>query len=529
MRKMNSYIKYTTIVLLFITFGCEDYLDNPPLGQQTIETFFTDEAEAEKGLMAAYFWLSGNDWYFKDVSYTFGDVMSDNSFVGWWDLPDWTRIGDFEITPLNGHISDNWIYTYKGIFNANLVIENVPLSPEIDDEAFIKKVVAEAKALRAYQYFGLAKMFGGVILLDHPSSEADGALQRSTLDETWDFIEQDLLEAIPDLPIRSQQSSEEQGRITEGMARALLTKVYVYREKWEEALEMAESVISTDEYALVPLEVVWDNSIRNCDESVFELQTSDDIAYWLGSTFALMTLSRNSSNEIESGWGFNTPTSHLDKAFIGKDGLTEDPRRPFTIIRHGEGRDEDGNLDPAAPAYNVFEDGVPDTEENPSARISRKMFSSNAVRNGWSSDVGNFKYIRYADLLLLAAEAAYHEGDEGKARDYANMVRMRAWDNKESEKIISSGTVLLDELYLERRLEMAMEGERFYDLKRTGKLTQALSDFVDYNMNSNTDFDAKQESGSLFDPDKHTLFPIPQGQIDLSEGEGVKLEQNPNY
>ena len=76
---------------------------------------------------------------------------------------------------------------------------------------------------------------------------------------------------------------------------------------------------------------------------------------------------------------------------------------------------------------------------------------------------------------------------------------------------------------------MAMEGERFYDLRRTGKLTEALSAFVEYNMQSNTDFDANQDKGSLFDPEKHTLFPIPQSQIDLSEGEGVVLEQNPNY
>jgi hypothetical protein len=526
---MKNYIKYILIALIFVLHGCDDYLDNPPLGGQTIETFFTNESEAEKGLMAAYYWLSGDDWYYKDVSYSYGDVMSDNSFVGWWDLPDWTRIGEFEITPLNDFINNNWIYSYKGIYDANLVIEKVPLSPEIDDEAFINQIVAEAKSLRAYQYYGLARNFGGVILLDHPSTEADGKLQRSTLVETWEFIEKDLVEAIPYLPKKSQQAAEEQGRITEGMARTLLTKVYVYQEKWEKALEMAEIVITSGEYELEPLEVVWDNSIRNCKESIFELQTSSDIAYWLGSTFALMTLSRNSDNEIESGWGFNTPTSHLDNAYIGKDGVTEDPRRPFTIIRHGEKRNSDGNLDPDASPYNVFEDGVPNPEENPSARITRKMFSSNEVRNGWSSDVGNFKYLRYADLLLLAAEAAYHEGNEDKARQYANMVRMRAWDNKESEKITASGTALLDDLYLERRLEMAMEGERFYDLKRTGRLTQALADFVDYNMNSNTDFDAKQTKGQLFDPGKHTVFPIPKSQIDLSAGEGVELEQNPNY
>lgn len=526
---MKNIVKYTIIALILVLSACENFLDNPPLGGQTIETFFTNESEAEKGLMAAYYWLSGDDWYYKDVSYTFGDVMSDNSYVGWWDLPDWTRIGEFEITPLNNHIGDNWIYTYKGIYNANMVIDKVPQSPEIDDEAFINKVVAEAKSLRAYQYFGLARCYGGVILLDHASTEADGKAERSSLEETWAFIEKDLKEAIPYLPRKSEQPVEEQGRITEGMARTLLTKVYVYQEKWEEALAMADTVISSEEYALESLEVVWDNSIRNCSESVFELQTSNDIAYWLGSTFALMTLSRNSENAIESGWGFNTPTSHLDNAYIGKDGVTEDPRRPYTIIRHGENRNMDGNLDPTAPPYNVFEDGVPDPEENPSARISRKMFSSNDVRNGWSNDVGNFKYLRYADLLLLAAEAAYHEGDEVKARQYANMVRMRAWDNNESEKIVATGTELLDEIYLERRLEMAMEGERFYDLRRTGRLTRALADFVDYNLNSNTDFDAGNTSGSLFDPEKHMYFPIPQSQIDLSEGEGVILEQNPNY
>ncbi len=526
---MKNFLKYITVALIIVVCGCDDFLDNPPLGGQTIETFFTNESEAEKGLMAAYYWLSGDDWYYKDVSYTFGDVMSDNSYVGWWDLPDWTRIGEFEITPLNNHIGDNWIYTYKGIYNANLVIDRVPLSAEIDDQAFINKVVAEAKSLRAYQYYGLARSYGGVILLDHASTEADGKLQRSTIEETWEFIEKDLKEAIPYLPMKSNQASEEEGRITEGMARTLLTKVYVYQDKWKEALAMADTVIASGEYTLEPLEVVWDNSIRNCRESIFELQTSNDIAYWLGSTFALMTLSRNSDNAIESGWGFNTPTSHLDNAYIGKDGTTEDPRRPFTIIRHGEKRNMDGNLDPSGSPYNVFEDGVPDTEENPSARISRKMFSSNDVRNGWSSDIGNFKYLRYADLLLLAAEAAYHEGDEDKARQYANKVRMRAWDNKDSEKIATSGAALLKELYLERRLEMAMEGERFYDLKRTGKLTEALEAFVDYNMNHNTDFDAKNPTGELFDPEKHMVFPIPQSQIDLSEGEGIVLEQNPNY
>ena len=146
-----------------------------------------------------------------------------------------------------------------------------------------------------------------------------------------------------------------------------------------------------------------------------------------------------------------------------------------------------------------------------------------------SSPKASISAISLVRPVVLAAEAAYHEGDEEKLRLYANEVRMRAWDYEESEKITSSGAALLDDLYLERRLEMAMEGERFYDLKRTGKLTEALSDFVEYNMKFNTDFDAKQESGSLFDPEKHTVFPIPQGQMDLSEAEGVKLEQNPNY
>ena len=90
---MKNLLKYTVIASFLVLFACEEFLDNPPLGVQTLDTFYTDKAEAERGLMAAYYWLSGDDWYYKDVSYTYGDVMSDNSFVGWWDLPDWTRIG----------------------------------------------------------------------------------------------------------------------------------------------------------------------------------------------------------------------------------------------------------------------------------------------------------------------------------------------------------------------------------------------------------------------------------------------------
>lgn len=528
MKKLISI--YLIAATLLGLNGCKDFLDNPPQGVQNTDNFYSNEKEATQGLMAAYFWLSGDDWWYRDVHHTFGDVCSDNAFDGWNDQLQYTLISNFTWTPQNEYNENNWAFAYKGIYTANMVIDRVPKA-NISDENFKNQIIAEAQFLRAFQYFGLVRNYGGVILMEHESTEEDFSKGRSTEEETWDLIEADLLAAIPNLPYKSDQASDEVGRVTRGTAEGILAKVYVYRQKWQEAYEMVKAIETKGDYQLIALKDLWNGANRNGAESLFELQTSNDPSFYLGSSFPLWSGSRNESNfsgvEIASsyGWGFNTPSSHLDNAFTTADG-SEDPRRPFTIIRQNDKIDLEGNPDPNGWAYNNFI-GDDTDGSNPSGRMSRKHFLNPSLRTGdWIQDPYQYKYLRYADVLLLGAEAAYRIGNEGEARRLANLVRMRAW-NDPAQSITSSGAQLLIDLKLERRLELAMEGERFYDLKRWGDVQSALQAFVEYNNSgANTDYDAGHQKGSLFNPQVHMLFPIPQNQMDLSNG---AVDQNPGY
>ena len=194
--------------------------------------------------------------------------------------------------------------------------------------------------------------------------------------------------------------------------------------------------------------------------------------------------------------------------------MGDDPRRIHTIIRQGEFVDDDH------PSYDT------NVNENMTGRINRKYYLSNENRpaNEEHKRSGlNHILIRYADLLLIHAEAAYHNGDESSANNTVNLVRSRVG----LPTINSSGTQLINDIYRERRLELAMEGHRYYDLKRTGRLAEAMSNFLNYNVNDSTDlYDAGNDEGSLFNASIHTIFPIPQSEIDLSGG---LITQNPGY
>jgi hypothetical protein len=182
---------------------------------------------------------------------------------------------------------------------------------------------------------------------------------------------------------------------------------------------------------------------------------------------------------------------------------------------------QDGNPDPNGYSYNA------QLSENESGRTNRKFYISPPDRPAdyWREPL-NYIILRYADILLIAAEASFETGDEPSALKYVNLVRDRAYGQGVSP-ITSTGAQLKQDIHDERRAELAMEGQRFYDLKRWGIAEKTISDFVDYNMNTSSDlYDKGNDKGTLFDVNKHLLFPIPQRQIDLSEGAVV---QSPNY
>ncbi len=511
MKKHNKLFTAFAILATLLV-SCNDFLDQPIQGKQVLENYFANEDECLKALSGCYASLSPEDWWENDIFYLVGDICSDDAFKGnslEGDQRDFGELARFNITPQNEWVQYKWQYAYEQVYRCNLVIKNVPEAPVSD--ALKMKVVAEAKFLRAFAYFELVRNFGDVPLLLEPLTVNDPKQVRVASTLIWKQIEQDLNDASSVLPERSEQSAVDVGRATKGAALAYLVKAYVYQEKWSDAETLAEQVIGSGEYNLNdPFTNVWSVHNANGNGSIFEIQTVYHDVLDAGTALPVFTRSR-----ADGGWGFCTPSSYLDNF------MAADPRRNATIIKEGDYVDAD------YPSYDTS------LSENETGRINRKYWVAWNDRPAQSEHTRtplNHILFRYADLLLLHAEAAWHNSNEADAISSVNKVRNRVGLGP----IGSSGDDLLLDIYTERRMELAMEGHRYYDLKRqkgikyptSPRLKEVMEEFVSYNMGANSDYDAGNAKGSLFDENTHVLFPIPQAEIDLSEG---TLTQNKGY
>lgn len=485
--------------------SCSDYIDNEITGKQNLDNYYSNYSECDKALIGCYASLSPQDWWETDFFWLVGDVCSDDAFKGntnEGDQRDFGNLANFNITPSNEWLDSKWRYTYQGIFRCNLAITRIPDAPISVEQ--IELLVAEAKFLRAVYYFELVKNWGGVPLLTEPISVSQANLSRSTEAEIWIQIEKDLTESKEFLPLKSQVVASNIGRATKGAAYAYLAKAAIYQLKYIDAQDWANEVIKTNEYNLNDdFGNVWSVSNPNGNGSIFEIQNSYNELYDSGSALCVLSRSR-----ADGGWGFCTPSSNLDN-FMG-----DDPRRDYTIIKQGDYVDEEH------PSYDT------DPTQNMTGRINRKYYLSMDERPEKSEHTRsplNHILLRYADLLLIHAEAAYHNGDESVALSSLNKVRNRVGLNA----AVSTGQQLIDAIFNERRMELAMEGHRYYDLKRSSRLSDAMASFLNYNINESTDqYDAGNDEGKYYNAAIHSLFPIPQSEINLSQG---KITQNPGY
>lgn len=502
---MNQIKKIVVMLTVLTALSCSDFIENEVTGQQNLDNFYSNNEEAERAVLGCYASLSPQDWWQMDFYRLIGDVCSDDALKGnslQGDQRDFGNFANFNINSTNTWVETQWRFCYQGIFRCNLTIEKLPSAPIAQSK--IDLYVAEAKFLRAVFYFDLINSFGGVPLILAPLTVDEANLSRSTESAVWTQIEKDFLEASLVLPNKSEQAANTIGRATRGAALAYLAKALLYQNKFTEAQQYTQQVISLGQYNLSDsFGNVWSVYNPNGNESIFEIQNSTNDLVDSGSALPVVTRSR-----ADGGWGFATPSSHLDN-FMGND-----PRRIHTIIRHGEAVGID---------YTSYDTKL---SENMSGRINRKYYiarSDRPANEEHKRSALNHILFRYADLLLMHAEAAYHIGNEGAARIAVNQVRSRV----NLPGIISSGPQLLADIYKERRLELALEGHRYFDLKRTGRLTAAMADFLNYNLNTSTDtYDAGNNQGSFFNPAIHKLFPIPITEIDLSNG---LIVQNPGY
>ena len=388
------------------------------------------------------------------------------------------------LTYNSSHVSMDEVFraNYQGINRCNQALSIIPQLDKADASLKVR-LMGEAKFLRAFMYFNLVKCYGGVPIVDrlpNPSSDADRIMQltRKTKAEVYAFIENDLNEAIAALPPKSAYNSSERGRASKGAAYALLAKVSLYQQKWQAVVTncnlLSGYTISPDYATMFRL------AGENDNESIFEIQGVGTVPVKGIQGYSQTQGARGAGGW---GWGFNTPSLSLLNAYEAGD-----VRRNATIIFAGT----------------TLYDGrfVPTTVENP--RYNFKAYSS-LYTDAWESDK-NIKVLRYGEVLLMKAEALNELGQTAEAIPLLNQIRNRAGlPNTTATTQANVKTAI----WKERRVELAFEHDRFFDLVRTG---QALAAFA--------------VDGKTFVVGKHEVFPLPQVFIDQTKG---LSSQNPGY
>lgn len=480
---------YIFFPLLLLASACNDVLERVPQGVNTLDNFFATEEHAVQSVNATYAQL--RNWSTHVFSYIgMTDIVSDDSDKGSFPADAFflLEVEEFNHTATNVAPSTVWGGYYEGIFRANLAIANIPEVPEMDED-LRERLIAEARFLRGYFYFNLVRWFSDVPLILEPFP-ADFSIPRTPAAEVYDQIIADLEAAAEVLPQRTAYSATNVGRATRGSALGMLAKVHLTLGNFAEAERYALQVINSGQYELYPdYARLFRREGENSAESVFEVQTAAYETGGGGSQYNEVQGVRGSPN---LGWGFNRPSDNLIAAYESGD-----PRREATILYVGE----------------VLPDGSDIVQDNPN--IAGERFNQKAWvpdhPGGNGNGPGNIRILRFADILLIAAEALNENGKPAEALVYLNRVRARARGNANvlPDVTTTNQNELRTAIYRERRAELAMEQHRWFDLIRTGRAAAQM-----------------QSVGKDFVEGKHELFPIPQTEIDLSQG---VLTQNPGY
>lgn len=487
--------------------SCSDMLDRKPQGQLTEEDLTSGTYQSEVFNMYAslrgYHLISGNTGLaihgMRSEDAEKGSTLSDGAATG-------KMFDDFEYSASNGMVKSYWENNYALIHKTNDLFEEMKANASLSKGDLINK--GEALFMRAYCYFNLVRAFGEVPLIDFKVNQvAEGNIPKSSVDKIYALIDQDLNDAEDYLP--KTWEAQYIGRLSWGAARALHARTYMMRGDWSNMRAAAEDVIASGIYNLnTPYENIFREKGENSSESVLELQCTSTTALpgsnEIGSQFASVQGVRG-AGEWNLGWGQHTATQLLADAFEQGD-----PRKDETLlyfIRTGE----DASKIPANKPYGE----KPIANADVVAKyFNKKVYTDPALRIQFTKGGYwmNIRVIRYSDVVLMAAEAACELGDATNAKKYLEMVRGRARAKNIGilpEVTTNDQSKLREAIRHERRVELGMEFDRFYDLVRWGVAKEVL-----------------HAAGKTGYQDKHALLPLPQDEIDKSNG---VLVQNPNY
>lgn len=492
---MNKYTYFKILSVMLVSslyVGCSDSfleLDNP--NGITDQTFWQTEKDLESGLATVYKALSENSdgSYYQRTNPQLVEGRTENFTVAT-DVVGRYNIGTFISTMSDWQIATLYNWCYRGIFRANQVIHYSNQIKNIDENKK-NQFVAEAKFLRALNYFNLANEWGAVPIVTTLAESSDDYFKpKSPIEEVWQQVATDLQEAAPHLPI--SYPADQAGRITNGAAIAFLGKAYLYQEKWDQAItEFEKLVLNEAKYGYDLMEDYahnFDGLHENNKESIFEIQYSRLRPDVWGGKGATSTVIAQEIAGPKIGWQEIRPTKTLLEAFLKE-------------------KTAEGDFDPRATATIVW--------NYPGAMYYQKpfleLYADTAVwtkkyQNWWNENEGDYRsalnehVMRYADVLLMLAEAYTMKGDVAKAAPLVQRIRNRAkLVNKESEMKAWTKEVMMKEIQHQRNLEFVREMLHWFDLRRWGLLEETLRL-------------SKVEGWQNYSP-KFQYYPIPESEL----------------
>lgn len=497
---MKRIIIFICIVFLFN--GCSKLLDKEPLGEVSLSSAFITKDDGLESLMAVYNVLLNK----REIGnqYAMWDIGADNAEKGGEGPSDgafFNEVAYFTINSTSLVSEESWRNCYLGIHRANLTIKNVPTIDFEGNNELKERIIGEAKFLRAYFYFYLVTAFGDVPLITDPDVKVE-EVKRDPKEQVYELIIEDLEDAANALPPKSEMATEEKGRATKGAAEAYLGKVYLYKHDFQDASKWFKKIINSGEYSLDPdFYHIFTMDAEFGMESIFEINYTYSSQY-LNVVRNLKWIRQGSAGMY--GYGFVCPTQNFIDEFESGD-----PRLWQTVYKNGD----------------VMPDGkIADVGNSETGYMGKKAYLSadEFPPNGDPINAGkNDLVCRYGMVLLWYAESENENGNSSEALKYLNKIRKRA---RQGESTVLPDVTVIDQellrkaIWHEERTEYGLENQRYWDLLRQNRLGEVMTAYSQNYPNSN--------KGKNFRKGVNELFPIPQDEIDLSQG---NLTQNPGY
>ncbi len=504
--------------LALSTTSCEDKLDIPQKGVLDFETYYQTDEQAQTAADALYVQLKGTYYNWSMLK----NCMSDDIWAGGGGRNDNAELegcNEFSFGTDQSFIRGVWESYYQLIYKANVILGHIT-----DDTNVKKTAIAEAKFFRAFAYFDLVSMWGDVPLVDHELTASEYQIARSPKADIYALIEKDLNEAINSGMLAEKKDANDNSvwRVTKQLAQAMLGKALLWQGKYAEAATALNAVINSGKYALYQgaYEDILTYKGESSCESMLESTRILDMAnawaefsfyevmnHWRTDHFDMTTFPFGDFQS--TGWGFCVPQRDLYDAFVAEEGA--DGYRLNNTLKTYQQMSEMGVK--LSDGSTIINEGI--------FMWKRRFTAAEAPITFWCS-YNNYRWMRYAEVVLLAAEANVQAGNTAEATKDLNMIRQRAQ--------LPEKTATLEAVKLEKRLELCSEYVRFQDLIRWGEAEAKMKNQGSYTPILHSDGTVEKKAFNT-DPSrygfkaKHNLLPIPAQEMRLNPA----MEQNPGW